>query len=283
MHDSQTDSMVRRRRLGKALRGMRDACGLSLNDVHALGLSKGRLSRIENGKLAATEADLQRLMEVYSASRNGITDLTAQMQELDDREWWHSYRLDRLYAEFIAFEDEAAEEFEYHPTAVPGLLQTRDYARAIALGNSSPSALDKAETAAEVRILRQRVLTKTPPLRSVNFVTETALRLSVGGPTVMRAQLEHLLEISELPAVDIRILPFSAGEAAAHGSGVTLLAFDDEDSTSVVFLSTMLGLLVRDTSKDVSEVERQFRKLRSAALPHQQSFDLIRRILKEQP
>lgn len=281
MDDRQTDSVVQRRHLGKALRKMRETCGLTLNDVDAAGVNKSRLSRIENGKLAATQNDLQRLMELYSAARDGDADLTAVTPGAEAREWWRSYQLDRVYAEFIAFEDEAAEEFTYHPTVVPGLLQTFAYARAVGLGNSSASAVQKAEAAAEVRVLRQRVLTRDKPVRSINYITETALRLNVGGDAVMREQLGHLLEAAELPAVELRVLPFSAGEVAAHGSGATLLTFDDEDSSSVVFLSTMLGEIMRDTARDVTEVERQLRKLRGVALPTSQSLALIRSILKE--
>lgn len=281
MDDKQTDSVVQRRHLGKALRQMRDTCGLTLSDVHAAGVDKSRLSRIENGKLAATQNDLQRLMELYSAARDSGADPVAMARATEAREWWRAYQLDRVYMEFIAFEDEAAEEFTYHPTVVPGLLQTFEYARAVGLGNSSPSAVEKAETAAKVRILRQQVLTRGNPLRSTNYITETALRLNVGGDAVMRGQLSSLLEAAELPSVELRVLPFSAGEIAAHGSGATLLTFDDEDSSSVVFLSTMLGEIMRDTGRDVTEVERQLRKLRRVALPTTESLELIKNILKE--
>ncbi|UGQ15004.1 helix-turn-helix transcriptional regulator [Yinghuangia sp. ASG 101] len=281
MDDKQTDSVVQRRHLGKALKRMRETCELTLSDVDAAGVNKSRLSRIENGKLAATQDDLHRLMELYSAARDGGTDPTAIAHAAQAREWWRPYQLDRVYVEFIAFEDEAAEEFTYHPTVVPGLLQTFAYARAVGLGNSSPSAVEKAEAAAKVRVLRQRVLTREGPLRSINYITETALRLNVGGDDVMREQLEHLLEAAELPTVEVRVLPFAAGEVAAHGSGATLLTFDDEDSSSVVFLSTMLGEIMRDRAKDVTEVERQLRKLRGVALPTSESLALIRSILKE--
>lgn len=281
MDDKQTDSVVQRRHLGKALKRMRDACGLTLSDVDAAGVNKSRLSRIENGKLAATQSDLQRLMELYSAARDSGADPTAMAREAEAREWWRGYQLDRVYMEFIAFEDEAAEEFTYHPTVVPGLLQTFEYARAVGLGNSSPSAVEKAEAAAHVRVLRQRVLTRAHPLRSVNYITETALRLNVGGDTVMQGQLRALLEAAELPSVEVRVLPFSAGEVAAHGSGATLLTFDDEDSSSVVFLSTMLGEIMRDRARDVTEVERQLRKLRGAALPASDSLALVKAILEE--
>lgn len=281
MDDHQTNSVVQRRHLGKALRRMREICGLTLSDVDAAGVNKSRLSRIENGKLAATQNDMQRLMELYSAARDEGVDPVAQARAAEDREWWHTYQLDRVYVEFIAFEDEAAEEFTYHPTVVPGLLQTWAYARAVGLGNSSPSAIKKAEAAAEVRVLRQRVLTRETPLRSINYITETALRLNVGGDDVMRQQLSHLLEAAELPSVELRVLPFAAGEIAAHGSGATLLTFDDEDSSSVVFLSTMLGEIMRDRARDVTEVERQLRKLRGVALPTSDSLALIEGILKE--
>ncbi|WP_436776767.1 helix-turn-helix domain-containing protein [Yinghuangia sp. YIM S09857] len=281
MDDRQTDSVVQRRHLGKALRKMRETCGLTLNDVDTAGVNKSRLSRIENGKLAATQNDLQRLMELYSAARDEDADPTAIGLSAETPEWWRSYQLDRVYAEFIAFEDEATEEFTYHPTVVPGLLQTFEYARAVGLGNSSASAVQKAEAAAEVRVKRQRVLTRDKPVRSINYITETTLRLNVGGDDVMRNQLAHLLEAAELPAVELRVLPFSAGEVAAHGSGATLLTFDDEDSSSVVFLSTMLGEIMRDTARDVTEVERQLRKLRGVALSASQSLALISSILKE--
>jgi hypothetical protein len=119
---------------------------------------------------------------------------------------------------------------------VPGLLQTPDYARAVLqIGVGRESKLD-TEQRVGVRLHRQQILHRPGPPRLWAVVDEAALRRPIGGASVARAQLRHLIEMARLSHVSIQVAPFSGGGRAVADGPVAMLRFPEAELPDVVYL-----------------------------------------------
>jgi len=165
---------LRRRRLAAELRKLRDASGMSINDVAGkLGWQPSRISRIETRQLGIGAPDLRRLLDLYEVDDS---DFRARLADLARRAgeqgWWRSYGrhvIGPALSDLIAVEAEAAVIRTYQPEVIPGLLQTAAYARAI-IGGMAESGMTAAgiERRVQIRMERQQILTRAePPARSV--------------------------------------------------------------------------------------------------------------------
>ena len=130
--------------------------------------------------------------------------------------WWQSYELD--FATYVGLEEDAAAIRNFQSTTVPGLLQTADYARAMHQAGVPEFSPERIDQLIQVRLTRQRSLTKDPPLQLWAVLDEPVLHRLVGGYHVMRDQLQRMVEAALLPNVTIQIIPFSAGAHPAMES-----------------------------------------------------------------
>ena len=224
MPERGSPNLARRRRLAGELRRLRERAGLTGNQVtELLGWSaSSKLSRIELGKSGVKSADLQALLNQYHVTPARREELTALAEESRTSGAIQAASM-RLPGEQVAFlEDEADAEsiWMWDPQVVPGLFQTEDYARALLQAWVTRFALPSAEVDRRIETyrLRQGLLRGDSPPRVSVVIDESVLRRRVGEPSVMRAQLEHLAEVSELPNVDIRVLPLSGEHLLATGS-----------------------------------------------------------------
>jgi transcriptional regulator with XRE-family HTH domain len=206
---------VRRRRLAaelRRLRGTRKAAPVA----KALGWSIAKISRYENGAGSFPLEELAKLLEFYAVPESRRRKLLDLAQDANQRGWWDEYAdaLPSEYLEYIGLEAEAETLIQWAITGIPGLLQTEEYAREVfaSYQKTMPLAPGIIERRVRVRMRRQDVLTiRQPPLRLSVVLDESALLRQIGEPTVMREQLQRLLTVSELPNVELRILPFSSG------------------------------------------------------------------------
>ncbi len=215
---------VRRRRLAAELRRLRgNRTGTEV--ASALRWSPAKISRYELGRTSFPLDEVRKLLGYYGVTEPRAAQLLALAEEANQRGWWEDFSdaLPAEYREFIGLEAEASSAVHWHLGVVPGLLQTPDYTRAILSGYQSavptpPSILERRE---QVRLIRQEALTaRRPPLEFSAVIDEAVLLRSIGGREVMHAQLWHLVEISELPNIDVRILPLHSGSAAVSDSFV---------------------------------------------------------------
>jgi hypothetical protein len=180
-------------------------------------------------------------------------------------------------------ESVASEIMAYEAQLVPGLLQTEDYARAIAAAEPGYTAGGQREDAiAAMEVRRQGVLTGKPSGSSGQrlwvILGEAALRQEVGGPGVLAGQLRHLVQLSEdLPDLTLQVLPFSAGAHAAAGSAsLAILRFSDAPSLGVVYVEALSGGVYLESQADVARYIRAFALLRASALSAADSVRLLR-------
>jgi len=217
---------VRRRRLAAELRRLRGP--RKGGDVaRAIGWSPSKISRAESGRESLPPAEIEKLIDYYDVSEPLHGRLLELAEDAVQRGWWEDYAdipAPQLL-EFIGLEAEAVSSFQWQADAIPGLLQTEDYARQIGIAYQSvvptipPSALERS---LRVRMLRQERLVREPVLRLSIVLDEAVLLRRVGDSAVMRAQLTRLAEAAESPNVDIRVLPLRQNPGLIAGSFVIM-------------------------------------------------------------
>ncbi|HEV7449949.1 MAG TPA: helix-turn-helix transcriptional regulator [Pseudonocardiaceae bacterium] len=275
---------IRRRRLGAALRRLRDATGMSLETVaEELGWSTSKISRIEQAKIAVTPADVRALLGALGAVSDEVETLVSLAGENRQPGWWRQYAevLPPWFEGYLSLESEATRLLVYESEVVLGLLQTEDYAAEILRHSPYTPLPDEAARAAELRRARQVRLTGPDPLRLDVVINEGALRRVVGGPDVMRAQLHRLVEASELPNVVLRVLPFESGAHPGVDGSFTVLEFPDPGDPRIVYLEHMTDNDYLDKLRDIAAYRYAHERLRAAALPPDDSREMISGLIEE--
>ncbi|WP_432957056.1 DUF5753 domain-containing protein [Micromonospora haikouensis] len=273
-----TPATPRSRRLGRELRKLRDAKGLTGEEAAKLvRCSSSRISRIESGEIKPRAGDVMELLVAYGIriDEEPATSLLEQARELREEGWWQ--RLGGRYATYIAYEEEAAELKNFEPMLVPGLLQTERYAREVnMIGRESDKDTINQRVAA--RMTRQKVLHREPaPLRLHAILSEAAVRTEVGGPEVLREQLDHLVTLSRLPNVTIQVLRFEAGAHLADSSGFALLTFE-QDEPPLGYIETLAGELFLESARDLARLSAAYDNLRTLARSPAESVKFIREL-----
>jgi transcriptional regulator with XRE-family HTH domain len=275
-----TSPVVRRRRLGLELRALREATGVSGEDVASeLGWSSSKLSRMEIGRNPPSPADLAKLLDHYDVTDQARRDeLAVLLREAKRKGWWQIYS-DIPYSTFIGLEAEAVSTLTYQQL-VQGLFQTEAYARAIISETIPGISTETLEQRVEVRLTRQAVLTRDRPLEVRAVLDETCIRRLVGGREVMRRQLGRLLELAERSNIIIQVLPFEVGAHPGTMLGpFDILSFEHPADPGVVYVESDSDPYP-DREGDLQRYTAAFDQLRSMALSVPQTNDLLRQTLE---
>ncbi|MBE1471362.1 helix-turn-helix domain-containing protein [Kibdelosporangium phytohabitans] len=247
-----------KRQLGLALAKLRDQAGASREDAaEVIECSPSKISRIEHGQVGVRAAELTLLLDLYSvagAEREALEALGRETRQRRPRTTFGK-AMPEWFRRYVRLEEAASEIRTYDSELVTGLAQTPNYARALIVASPlhNPPDVDRL---VEARIARQQAtITAEKPCQLWAVMTEGVIRTAVGGPDVMRAQLQHILELGELPHVTIQIMPFSAGAHAASGFPFSLLRFPDEgerdaEPTDVVYLEELSSAALLDRPDD---------------------------------
>jgi transcriptional regulator with XRE-family HTH domain len=245
-----SEPTIHRRRLRSDLRKSREAARKTQRDVAAaMDWSLSKLIRIETGQVGITTNDLRALLQHY-----GITDpaQVARYVELArkarERSWWSAYKdaaSPQLLA-FLSYESSASVVRNFEPQLVPGLLQTSEYAKEIvSVTVPDTRRADGIEELVELRKRRQEILEGDEFPRFHFIIDEAVIQRVVGGPSVMRRQLNHLIKAADLDKVTLRIVPFAAGIYPASRVAYSLFEFPDPESDpDMLYIEDPLGELV---------------------------------------
>ncbi|HEX5740474.1 MAG TPA: helix-turn-helix transcriptional regulator [Pilimelia sp.] len=265
---------VRRRRLAAALRRLREEAGLTADEAaRRVGISKSALSRVENAQVSVLPPVAASLLELYGCEAPDVEALVQVAREARRRGWWQRYDdvLPQWFQVYVGLEAEAAEIRTFQPQLVPGLLQTAAYAGAV-IRAEHPDAPD-AEVDRRVELRMRRQENARPP-RLWAVLDEAALHRPVGGPAVMRAQLDRLLAAAGAPGSTVLVLPFAAGEHPSMGSAFSILSFPEPADVGVVYVETRAGSLYLE-GREVRDYGQVFQHLVAAALGPKESTALI--------
>ncbi|WP_103507238.1 helix-turn-helix transcriptional regulator [Streptomyces sp. SM13] len=255
---------------GSRVRKLRVAAGLTQTEVGSLTHVVGsRIAQIERATGAKPTLELARAIDRALVADDLLIDLWPYVHREAFPDWSQA---------FIAYSARAAVVREYASHAVPGLLQTPEYARALLSVGHSLRDADHLEERVAARLDRQVRLTGPDRPQLWIILDEAVLRRPIGGSAVMRGQLEKLLRTAEEPGITIQVLPFSQGAHGSLGGSLTVLVMPD--GTEVAYTE---GAHQGRLTEEPDEVERfvlTYDQLRAMALPPLMSLALIRSVLE---
>jgi transcriptional regulator with XRE-family HTH domain len=245
---------VQRLVLGGHLRRLREDAGMTTERAAAsIRGSHSKISRMEHGRVGFKERDIGDLLTLYGVGPGDEREaLLGLAREANTPGWWQGYAdiLPHWVEPYFGLEAAAAYIREYELQFVPGLLQIEEYARAVIRLGNLPSE-DEVLRRAQARIARQEILDRDTPPKLWAVLDEGALRRVIGGRDIMKAQLRHLIEMCDHPAVTLQILPFAAGAHRAMGGPFTILRYTEPDLRDVVFIEQLTSALYLDKQTEV--------------------------------
>lgn len=273
---------VRSRRLGIELRRLREAAGLTTEQVAlSLECSHSKISRIETARVSATPRDVRDMLELYEITGQQRESLLQLAREARQQGWWHSTYGDLPVGALVGLEDAAASIRQYSEQLIPGLLQTKEYARAVLHAIRMDLSVEEVERRVELRMARQGLLSRDDPPTLWAILDEGALRRQVGGPDTMRDQLEHLADTASQANITLQVLPFTAGEHVGMDGSFTIVGFPEPADPDVVYLEHTTSDAYEEDSKTVRFYADMFDHLRATALRPQDSIRFLAKVVEE--
>jgi transcriptional regulator with XRE-family HTH domain len=283
-----TSPTLNRRRLALTLRKLRENKGMRAVDASHQAEHEGSwLSKIERGEVRPGINDVKALLELYDVSESHRPALIEMARGARKRGWWQPFSgvLPDWFVDFVGLESNAIVLRNYECQVVPGLLQTEAYARATIAVAPVPVSPDETDRLVALRMERQKNLER-PDLSLLVVMDESVILQQIGGPGVMREQVEHLAEAAERPNVDIQIKTFTAG-VGLDGSFVVMdfpsppegfpavTAYD-----RVVYVDTLVGALWHDDPQSVAAYTAAFEQLGRAAQATSDTAERLRKLAK---
>ncbi|MFW6639923.1 helix-turn-helix domain-containing protein [Nocardiopsis algeriensis] len=273
---------LRLRRLAAELKQGRERSGLTVSQAgKALGWTASKISKIETTETRRiTAGDLDKMMDLYKVHEPSKRQaMHALARDARERGWWSKYKEIFGSQALPDFEAEASVIKSFQALAIPGLLETREYAEAVFRGGryTSPGEIERR---VEARITRQEILTKVNPVHLRLVIDEAALRRTIGSPDVMADQLRYMLHMAELPNIDIQVLPFSAGSHAALVAPFSILEFPDHLAPPIAHVDAVTDSVFFEEPDEVSRYNATFGDIQGTALSTTQSAQFIAEVLK---
>jgi transcriptional regulator with XRE-family HTH domain len=271
--------------LGARLRSLRLARGLTRDQAgYAIRGSESKISRMELGRVAFKERDVTDLLKLYGVEdeeeHRRLLELT---REANTPGWWQAYGdvLTTWFQNYLDLEQAAELIRTYEVQFVPGLLQTDAYARAVIMlghGTASPLEIDRR---AKLRMARKQLLEREEPPKLWAVIDEAVLHRRIGGPRVLREQIEYLLEMTALRNVRLQVIPFASGGHAAAGGAFSILRFAHEEVPDVVYIEHLTSGLYLEKREDVDSYAAAMGRLFIEAEPPNRTPELLRRALHD--
>lgn len=270
--------------LGILLRRLREDADLNASDAaEHLGCSTAKISKMENGKQAIKSDEVSALLERYAADDSQTAE-ALRLAAVPKPRKKGTYRdsVPDWFRRFLVMESEATELSIYESEIVTGLLQTEDYARVLLRAGYPLASTQELEQQVKIRMNRKAVLTKEDAPHVSVVLQETALHRVIGNDSIMREQLTHLNELSELPNVSLYVLPFrpkptpNHDEAYVAKAAFVLLRLD---STGVMaYVEDVAGATYPEENSVIQTYATAYQRLRSAALPEDESRGLLDKV-----
>ncbi|MEU9447796.1 helix-turn-helix transcriptional regulator [Streptomyces sp. NPDC048277] len=274
---------ARQARLGSELRKLREAAGLKgLEAAALLGTDSAQISQIEFGTAGVSEERVRRLAAHYSCTDAGLIEALVAMATERTRGWWEEYRglLPTSFLDLADLEYHSSYRLDVEFLHVPGLFQTEDYARAI----FSYRVPELPENDLELRVrhrMERKVVIEEPacvPYEAV--IHEAALRIRVCDRAAARAQLDRILELSEAPHITVRVIPFDL-DGFAGATNAMMYAGGTVSQLDTAVRDAPHGAGFIDSEAQLGAFRTLFRKVESASLGPERSYDFIHNLAKE--
>lgn len=274
---------ARQRRLGSELRKMRIAAGLTTEaTAKLLGVPRTNLPNMESGRSGISADRVHALADIYGCTDGHWVRALAAMASERGKRWWESYReaLPEQALDLAEYEYHAAHYRSVEIAHIPGLLQTEDHIRAMFTYIDRASWSTDLDARISFRLSRRTVIERETPVEFDAIIHEAALRIKVGGRKTARAQLRHILTMSEWDHVTIRVIPFDAEDFAGAGNSMLYLG-GTVPQLDTVQLDTAHGSIFLDDDAQLRRFRVRLETIVRSALGPRESRDLIHRIAQE--
>jgi hypothetical protein len=280
--DDRGGPTAMRMRVGAQLRRHRLARQVSRDDAGwHIRASGSKISRMELGRVPFKERDVADLLTLYGVTGDERRDLLELVRQANAPAWWQSLSdvVPPWSVAYLGLEQAASMIRTYDLHFVPSLLQTPDYTRALLeLGHGTMR--DQLPRRVSLWQGRQRVLRGTRPAVLWAAVDEAALRRPLGGPDVMRGQLEALAEASRHPHIRLHISSFRADALATAGMPFAILRFEEQELPDMVYLEQPTGAVYLDRPPDIEQYALAMELACTTAAPPARAESVIRSILR---
>ncbi|MFF2849312.1 helix-turn-helix domain-containing protein [Streptomyces sp. NPDC058001] len=271
--------------LGRRLQDLRERAGLKREEAaKVLRVAPATVRRMEMAEVALKIPYLQLLLKSYGVSDEEADAFVTLAEDANLPGWWQRFHdiLPGWFSMYVSLEGAASLIRAYEPHFVPGLLQTKDYARAVmlsgAVGQTSPEDIERH---VDLRMQRQDLLTREDAPRLWVVMDETALRRQAGGPEVMRDQIDKLLKAAKLPNVTLQIAEFAAGPHPGTYGPFVLFRFAVPELPDMVYSEYLTGAVYLDGRTEVAtHLEVMDRMAAQAATAHR-TKEILRDLRKE--
>ncbi|WP_031191513.1 MULTISPECIES: helix-turn-helix domain-containing protein [Streptomyces] len=241
--------------LGRRLTDLRERAGKSYEEAaREIGASSITIRRMEKAEVGLRRPSVRMLLEFYGVPAAEAGEFMTLVDQANEPGWWYKYRdvVPTWFSPYVALEDVATLIRPYEPHYVPGLLQTEDYARAVLSAGRHRTA-DELERRVTVRMKRQGRLHQEEDAPTLwALLEESVLLRPVGGPGVMRAQLQQVLDASRQPNVTVQILPLGLGAHPGTCGPFTVLRFKVRELPDGVYVEDLASGEIRDRHDDVA-------------------------------
>lgn len=273
----------RQLRLGAELRKLRERAGLTATDAgQLLGVKQNQISNTEAGRIGVSPDRVRTLARHYKCGDPALIEALCEMTGDRKRGWWEEYRelLPAALLDLAEVEHHASRLRGAVTVHIPGLLQTTDHARELFRQVVPEFSPPDIEHRVSFRIKRQAVLYRDPPTPYRVIIHEAALRMQFGGPTTTRAQIRHLLDMSERDHITLRVLPFAAGGFPGSGQSI-FYSHGPVPQLDTVHLDQSHGPVFLDAEAQLAMYRVLLDRLDSRALDPEKSRDAIHDVLRD--
>lgn len=280
-----TGPTVLRMLLGAQLRRLRESSGVTREGAGwEIRASESKISRMELGRVGFKERDVADLLTLYGVTQPAEREALLKLaRDANNPGWWHRYGdvLPAWFQSYLGLEAAAALIRSYEVQFVPGLLQTREYARAVVMLGHGAAGAAEIDRRVGLRMQRQQILYRPEAPLLWAVVDEAALRRPIGGPEVMRGQVTALIEATKVPNIRLQVVPFDAGGHAAAGGAFSILRFGDQDLPDIVYIEQLTSAIYLDKRDDVDHYAAAMERLCVEAEPPERTLDILTRILDD--
>ncbi|MFJ5234519.1 helix-turn-helix domain-containing protein [Kitasatospora sp. NPDC088391] len=275
---------IQRRRLGNALKRAREQASKTQDEAaEQIDAAASKISRLELGQSGIKLTDLTLLLSFYRVTGDDAEFMKELARAGRQRGRWTGFlgAIPDWFRTYVDLEADVSDMRWYQPEVVPGILQIENYIRAMNVKAQPGVSQEVMDQQLKVRLERQAILDR-PDAPMLNFIlSESAIRRNIGDKAIMREQLLHLAELAERPNVELQVLPFNAQTFGAAWVGFTIMRFDHDAASDVVYLEDYTDATYLDRPDGVKAYTALWNRLQSAALGQVESRNMILRLASE--
>ncbi|MHB9861872.1 helix-turn-helix domain-containing protein [Streptomyces sp. YIM S03343] len=239
-------SSVLGRRLGAELLKLRTTAGLTQPQAaKVLTASTAKVAKMEGGWVPVRDPDIRALCELYGVHDPGAVGALLELARVDRERrkakgWWNDHPIHGVMQEYVSLESVATTIKAWQPAFIPGLLQTPAYATALRECLTTPEVKgpERDDEFVAARLARQQRLSQDSPLTLQMVVYEAVLHNLPGSATTAHGQLDHLLQMTELSNISIRIFPFGGIPHPGLNGPFNILSFAEPGAMDIVYAET---------------------------------------------